>query len=122
LVTIDVQDPVGNQTLQSSRRAHAIQRLRWTIRPKPHILIVDDDREIRGLLSLFLTRHGLRVDTVGDGRTMLRRPESGRFDPIVVDLMLPGEDGFALWRRLRAASSLPITMLTAVRRGQLSRH
>jgi two-component system OmpR family response regulator len=79
-----------------------------------HILIVDDDREIRDLLSRFLTRHGLRAEAVGDGRAMQQRLDAGRFDLIVLDLMLPGEDGLALCRRLRATSSLPIIMLTAV--------
>ncbi len=80
----------------------------------PHILIVDDDAEIRDLLSRFLARHGLRVSTAADGRAMARCLESGRFDLVVLDLMLPGEDGLTLCRRLRATSRLPIIFLTAV--------
>ncbi|MEM7351148.1 MAG: response regulator [Acidobacteriota bacterium] len=80
----------------------------------PHILIVDDDAEIRDLLSRFLTQHGLRATTAGDGRQMEQRLRCGRFDLLVLDLMLPGEDGLSLCRRLRADSALPIIMLTAV--------
>jgi two-component system, OmpR family, response regulator len=78
------------------------------------VLIVDDDREIRDLLARFLRKHGLRVETVADGRAMARALESGRFDLVVLDLMLPGEDGLSLCRHLRATSSLPVIMLTAV--------
>jgi two-component system OmpR family response regulator len=80
----------------------------------PHILIVDDDRELRQLLTAFLGRHGFRVDAAADGRAMAKLLEAGRFDLIVLDLMLPGEDGLALCRRLRATSRLPIIMLTAL--------
>ncbi len=84
----------------------------------PHILVVDDDREIRDLLARFLRKHGYRVDSARDGREMWRLLESGRFDLIVLDLMLPGEDGLSLCRRLRtqtaARASPPIIMLTAI--------
>jgi two-component system OmpR family response regulator len=80
----------------------------------PHILIVDDDREIRDLLARFLRKHGYRVDTAADGRAMTRLLEVGRFDLIVLDIMMPGEDGLSLCRRLRATSDLPVVMLTAV--------
>lgn len=79
-----------------------------------HILIVDDDREIRQLLTAFLTRHGLRVDAAADGPAMDKLLAAGRFDLVVLDLMLPGEDGLALCRRLRSTSDLPIIMLTAL--------
>lgn len=80
----------------------------------PHILIVDDDRELRQLLTGFLARHGFRVDAATDGKGMAKLLETGRFDLIVLDVMLPGEDGLALCRNLRAASSLPVIMLTAL--------
>ncbi len=80
----------------------------------PHLLIVDDDREIRDLLARFLRKHGYRVDTAPDGRVMTKLLEAGRFDLVVLDIMLPGEDGLSLCRRLRATSDLPIVMLTAV--------
>ncbi len=83
-------------------------------RESAHILIVDDDREIRDLLGRFLTKHGYRVTTVRDGREMRKALTDWRIDLIVLDLMLPGEDGLSLCRRLRADSSIPIIMLTAM--------
>ena len=80
----------------------------------PHILIVDDDREIRDLLARFLRKHGFRVETAADGKAMFRTLSAGRFDLVVLDLMLPGEDGLSLCRRVRADSDLPIVMLTAI--------
>ncbi len=80
----------------------------------PHILIVDDDAEIRDLLARFLKKHGYRVDTAGDGRAMTKLMEAARFDLVVLDLMLPGEDGLSLCRRLRVESDLAIIMLTAL--------
>jgi two-component system OmpR family response regulator len=80
----------------------------------PHILIVDDDREIRALLSQFLGRHGCRVSVAKDGPEMFRTLESARIDLIVLDLMLPGEDGLSLCRKIRADQRLPIIMLTAM--------
>jgi len=85
----------------------------------PHILIVDDDREIRDLLNRFLVKHGLRVSTAADGREMSVALESGAIDLIVLDLMLPGDDGLTLTRNLRAGGAakggaVPIIMLTAM--------
>lgn len=80
----------------------------------PHILVVDDDREIRDLVARFLSKHGYRVDTAADGRAMMQALVDGRFDLVVLDLMLPGEDGLSLCRRLRADSNLPVIMLTAI--------
>lgn len=85
----------------------------------PHILIVDDDREIRDLLSRFLAKHGLRVTTAADGREMTRVLGNGAFDLVVLDLMMPGEDGLSLTRNLRANReephrNVPIIMLTAM--------
>jgi two-component system, OmpR family, response regulator len=80
----------------------------------PHILIVDDDKETCVLLSKFLTRHGYRVSAAHDGRAMLRALDAARVNLIVLDLMLPGEDGLSLCRRLRANSTVPIIMLTAM--------
>ncbi|MBT3238000.1 MAG: response regulator [Rhodospirillaceae bacterium] len=80
----------------------------------PHILIVDDDREIRDLLGRFLDKHGLRTTTVADGREMKKALADWNIDLIVLDLMLPGEDGLTLCRNLRAESKMPIIMLTAM--------
>jgi two-component system OmpR family response regulator len=79
----------------------------------PHILIVEDDREISRLVARFLGSHGCRVSIAGNGREMDRMLDANRLDLVVLDLMLPGEDGLSICRRLRAASRIPIIMLTA---------
>jgi two-component system OmpR family response regulator len=78
------------------------------------ILIVDDDAEIRHLLRDYLAKHGLRATAVADGKGMWQALEQGRFDLIVLDLMLPGEDGLTLCRNLRVRANLPVVMLTAL--------
>lgn len=77
-----------------------------------HVLVVDDDREIRDLLGRFLTKHGYRVTAVGDGKEMRRALADWNIDLVVLDLMLPGEDGLSLCRDLRAKSQIPVIMLT----------
>ena len=72
----------------------------------PHLLIVDDDREIRDLLARFLAKHGYRVEVAADGRAMRKALDAWRIDLVVLDLMLPGEDGLVLCRRLRAESDI----------------
>jgi two-component system OmpR family response regulator len=79
----------------------------------PHILIVDDHREIRDLVSRALSKDGFRVSTAADGRAMRKVLADSRIDLILLDLMLPGEDGLALCRAVRAESNIPIIMLTA---------
>lgn len=79
-----------------------------------HILIVDDDREIRDLLSRFLSKHGYRATAVEDGKAMRRALADWNIDLVVLDLMLPGEDGLTLCRDLRARSQLPVIMLTVM--------
>lgn len=79
----------------------------------PHILVVDDHREIRELVSRALTKEGFRVSVAADGKAMRKVLADGQIDLILLDLMLPGEDGLALCRGLRAESNIPIIMLTA---------
>ena len=79
-----------------------------------HVLIVDDDREIRELLSRFLDRNGLRVSLARDWREMDKILRDSRIDLVVLDLMLPGKDGLAICRELRAGSAVPVIMLTAM--------
>jgi two-component system, OmpR family, response regulator len=81
---------------------------------QPHILVVDDDREIRDLLTRFLVKHGLRVSAARDGVEMMKILDGAAIDLVVLDLMLPGEDGLSLCRKLRATSVLPVVMLTAM--------
>jgi two-component system OmpR family response regulator len=79
----------------------------------PHILIVDDHREIRELVSRALAKEGFCVSVAADGRAMRQVLADNRIDLILLDLMLPGEDGLSLCRTLRAQSNIPIIMLTA---------
>lgn len=77
------------------------------------ILIVDDDPEICRLLASYLGGFGMQVETVGDGAAMRILLADGCFDLLVLDLMLPGEDGLSLCRDIRQRSDVPIIMLTA---------
>lgn len=79
----------------------------------PHILIVDDHREIRELVSRALVKEGFRISVAADGREMRKVMADAHIDLIILDLMLPGEDGLSLCRGLRAQSAIPIIMLTA---------
>jgi two-component system OmpR family response regulator len=78
-----------------------------------HILVVDDDAEIRALLREYLQKQGYRVTALADGKALRSAVETSRPDVIVLDLMMPGEDGLSLCRGLRAHSDVPIIMLTA---------
>lgn len=79
----------------------------------PRILVVDDDPALRELLTTYLVANGFDVAAVGDGSAMRAALAGGMPDAIVLDLMLPGEDGLALTRLLRAQSTVPILMLSA---------
>jgi two-component system, OmpR family, response regulator len=79
----------------------------------PRLLVVDDDREIRDLLSALLSRRGYKVVTAREEQEMRQILESSRVDLIILDLMLPGKDGLAICRELRATKAIPIIMLTA---------
>jgi two-component system OmpR family response regulator len=78
-----------------------------------HILVVDDDHETRRLLAGYLEKNGLSAATARDGKEMRRVLARERVDLIVLDVMLPGDDGLTLCRELRAHSQVPIIMLTA---------
>lgn len=80
----------------------------------PHLLVVDDDREIRDLLKRFLTKHGFRVSVAEDAVSCMQAIETGRHDLVVLDVMMPGEDGLSVCRRIRATSTLPVILLTAM--------
>ncbi len=81
---------------------------------RPHILIVDDHREIRDAVSRYLERNGYRTTTARDAVEMDARLKAARFDLIVLDVMMPGEDGLSVCRRLSAEGVAPILMLTAL--------
>ena len=79
-----------------------------------HILVVDDDTEIRDLLQRFLTKEGFRVTTAADTEEAREKMRAFQFDLMVVDVMMPGENGLEFTRSLRATSTVPILMLTAM--------
>jgi two-component system OmpR family response regulator len=81
--------------------------------PADHILVVDDDAEIRTLLGTYLQKNGYRASVAADGQAMWAVLAKSAVDLIVLDLMLPGDDGLTLCRKLRADSDTPVIMLTA---------
>ena len=79
----------------------------------PHILIVDDDQRIRDLLSRYLQEHGFRVTPTSDAEAARAAMRGLAFDLVILDVMMPGEDGISLARDLKKISTIPICMLTA---------
>src|ERR1041385_2489564 len=82
--------------------------------PIEKILVVDDDRGIRDVLAEFLGRHGYEVQTAADAAEMDRAMQRSRPDLIVLDLMLPGENGLSICKRLSAPDQPPVVMLSAM--------
>ena len=78
-----------------------------------HLLVVDDDRETRELLSLYLGQQGFDVAVVEDGKAMDAWLADNTTDLVILDLMLPGEDGLSIARRLQSDHDLPIVMISA---------
>jgi two-component system OmpR family response regulator len=114
-------DTLQYKGLQAGRRwrykLHGIP-LCWRFEPMDHvdhILIVDDDREIRELVGNYLKKNGLRTTVVADGRQMRSFLEANTVDLIVLDIMMPGDDGLQLCRELRVGKhkATPVLMLTA---------
>jgi two-component system, OmpR family, response regulator len=83
------------------------------VRTTPNILVVEDDRETRTLIAKYLRTNACNVATAADGREMVRAMTDHRVDLLILDVMLPGEDGLSLCRKVRAESQVPIIMLTA---------
>ena len=79
-----------------------------------HIFVVDDDPDIRELLSDYLRRHGFATSSAGDAREFFRLLPGTPCDLVVLDIMLPGADGYETFRRLRAFSAVPVIFLTAL--------
>ncbi len=79
----------------------------------PHVLVVDDDRRLRDLLARFLGENGYRVTTAKDAKDARTLLQTFRFDCLILDVMMPGENGFDLARAVRENSAVPILMLTA---------
>ncbi|WP_439530709.1 response regulator [Pannonibacter sp.] len=98
-----MKDAVSLQSVRPGAALHASQ----------HVLIVEDDPEIGCLMEQHLTAHGWRVSLARSGVEMQRLMETSRVDLIVLDLMLPGEDGLSICHRLRASSAIPIIIVSA---------
>lgn len=80
----------------------------------PHLLVIDDDRRIRELLSRYLADNGFRVSVAADASEARARLQALEFDLLIVDVMMPGETGVSFTRTLRQASHVPVLMLTAL--------
>ena len=81
---------------------------------KTHILIVDDDKHIREPLVKYLNKNGVRCSVAGNGKEMDNQLSKATIDLIILDIMMPGEDGFSICRRLQESSKIPIILLTAM--------
>jgi two-component system phosphate regulon response regulator OmpR len=81
---------------------------------EPHLLVVDDDARLRALLGHYLTEQGFRVTTAANAEEAVARLQSLAFDLLILDVMMPGEDGIAFTHRLRQTSAVPILLLTAM--------
>src|SRR6202041_2012640 len=106
-----VRETLRNKNPQSVATNHR-QRLRMAT-ASPNILVVEDDRETRTLIAKYLRNNDCNVTTANDGREMARAMADHRVDLLILDVMLPGEDGLSLCRKVRAESQVPIIMLTA---------
>ena len=82
--------------------------------PTPHILVVDDHRDIREPLAKYLAKHGYRVSAAENAAVARRLLKQSAVDLVVLDVMMPGEDGLSLCRHLRETSALPVILLTAM--------
>lgn len=82
--------------------------------PAPHIALVDDHRDIRDLVGKYLSQHGYRVSVAESGAALRRLLERSAPDLVVLDIMMPGEDGLSVCRHLRSTTNLPIIFLTAM--------
>jgi two-component system OmpR family response regulator len=80
----------------------------------PHILIVDDHRDIRDLLARYLAKHGLRASTAEGAAAARKHMQAAKVDLVVLDIMMPGEDGLSLTRHIRANDGIPVILLTAM--------
>lgn len=104
---IELESPLNLDRLTEGRKSSIMKK-------SPHILIVDDDREIRTLVGRSLEKEGFRTSAANDGGEMMKLFDKGAYDLIVLDIMLPGKDGLQLCRDLRARNvSTPIILLTA---------
>jgi two-component system phosphate regulon response regulator OmpR len=100
-------------TARAKRAAPAAAPAQPLAGAEAHLLVVDDDARLRDLLRRYLVDQGFRVTTAGDAAEARARLAVMDFDLMVLDVMMPGEDGFALTQSLRTTSRIPILLLTA---------
>jgi two-component system, OmpR family, response regulator len=81
---------------------------------EPHVLVVDDHRDIREPLAAYLRKHGMRVSLAADAAAARATLAKHAIDLIVLDIMMPGEDGLSLCRHIREAHDTPVVLLTAM--------
>ncbi len=80
----------------------------------PHILIVDDHRDIRDLLARYLAKQGFRASVADSAAAARKNMQAGKIDLVVLDVMMPGEDGLSLTRSIRENEDIPVILLTAM--------
>ena len=119
---LDLYQSVAN-LVQRDQRLHSVSpdpnlaRYQWhmTEQPRtPHILVVDDHREIRDAVTRYLEKNGFRASAAKDAPAMDAHLKAGRFDLVVLDVMMPGEDGLSAARRLAFSGGPPVLMLSAL--------
>ena len=81
------------------------------------ILVVDDDVELCGLVEEYLTAEGFSLKAVHDGERGLQQAQTNEYALVVLDVMLPGINGFEVLRRIRSVSKIPVLLLDGARRG-----
>lgn len=86
----------------------------WRVHPSPHILVVDDQRDIRDLLARYLVKHGFRASVADSAEAARKLLRAAQIDLIVLDIMMPGEDGLSLTRSIRENQEIPVILLTAM--------
>ena len=114
--THGAQAPVvtdGGDDMPSSGATSAKERSSARRQRPDKLLVVDDDAELRELISAFLSKQGYDIVTVGDGASMDRALAKGDIDLVILDLMLPGEDGLSIARRLKQTGDIPIIIVSA---------
>ncbi|MBL4660628.1 MAG: response regulator [Alcanivoracaceae bacterium] len=79
-----------------------------------HILIVDDEKDIREPLAIYISKHGFRTSTAYDGKEMDKVLATANIELIILDIMMPGEDGFSICKRIQEKYHIPIILLTAL--------